>query len=192
MNTKVSIYIISTCIIALLAGCGKAPTGAEAFPAYTNEITPRIIDASGVGLTSREQGQLAELATSVAEMLYNVDDSYDPQNVGVYIEEAETEELKTQAKMYSVSSAVKKVQVLDIKVNGGNSVNILACLTLDYESKNKVAGEYLFMLDIAAERTDDNWICTEVASKGSATTDKASLTRDDVTGNVKFAFDVGI
>lgn len=188
MRAITNICLFAACTAVLISGCAKSETDASEFPAYENDLAPRIIDGSGVGLTGREQTQLVELTETAAAILYNVGEDYDPADAATFIKDTDPSELQAQAKMYTVKSQVKNVQVLDIKVNGGNSVNILASLTLDFESKNKAQGEYLFVLDILAERTDSGWICAEVLAETSALANEASIVRDDLTGDAKIVF----
>jgi hypothetical protein len=183
----IATLIIALTILLTLVSC-KSKDGSSSLQDYDSNLAVRVLDDSGVGLTEREKNQLIELTDNVGRLLYEIDEDYNPDDAAKYIASMTTEELISLAKLYTVKSTVLESKTLDIRVEGGNNGYILACYTLDYESKSVKKDKYIFIMDIAYERKNDSWVCTEVTVKGSAPTSETRLVRDDLTGNITLEY----
>jgi len=157
----------------------------NSLPDYSEEISIRITGREADGLGEGDVEQLMVLCSEVGKILYDVDEEDQPVNPGEWLRGATPEYLRSLAAASQVNSRLLESMLLDIRMEEPDDGNLLVCYRLEFESNQKERGEYLFLVNLQVSRTDESWICNEAATRGSALAMDYTLSRDDLSGNIR-------
>lgn len=190
-------YLIVIMIVAILGTCavlwyfkafptdGQGQSADNSLPVYNEALSLRITGQVASGLGDDDLSQLMTLSEMVGLILYDVDGDRQPDDPREWLSGATPQYLRSLTAAYQVSSSLLESTLLDIRMEEPDIGDVLVCYRLDFESNQKERGEYLFLVNLHVSRTKSGWICNEAASRGSALAMEYTLSRDDLSGNIR-------